>query len=97
MLSQNQQKFFIEKATKKDSFFLQIEKVSGKEIQATDNIIFRLQKLVKTGNKNWTLLILLASADKNNLKKCRNKPNQNQNWKWKNSTVSKIQQIYVMM
>ena len=35
--SQNQQKFFIEKTTEKDSLSIQITKVSGKEIQTTDN------------------------------------------------------------
>ena len=53
MLSQNQQKFFIEKATKKDSLLLQIDKVSRKEIQTTDNKVhnFQITKISKRGNK----------------------------------------------
>ena len=44
--SQNQQKFFIEKTTEKGSLSIQITKVSGKEIQTTDNN-FQITKIGK--------------------------------------------------
>ena len=48
--SQNQQKFFIEKTTEKDSLSPQVIKVSGSEIQTTDNKVHNFQ-ITKIGKK----------------------------------------------
>ena len=82
MSSQNQHKFFIEKATKKDSLSLQITKVSRKEIQTTDSKVhnFQITKIGKKGKQKMNVVDFISVRGQQQFeKKCRNKPNQNQN------------------
>ena len=62
MSSQNQHKFFIEKATKKDSLSLQITKVSRKEIQTTDSKVhnFQITKIGKKGKQKMNVVDFIS-------------------------------------
>ena len=62
MPSQNQQKFFIEKTTEKDSLSPQFTKVSGSEIQTTDNKVhnFQITKIGKTRKQKLNVVDFIS-------------------------------------
>ena len=62
VLSQNQQKLFIEKATKKDSLLLQIDKVSRKEIQTIDSKVhnFQITKISKKRKQKMNIVDFIS-------------------------------------